>query len=140
MNSFVRFAVVACCSLSGCVGAYAAGTAGYASGGALEPAPELDLKDSLVSPRRPAYPSLSKGEALYRRMLRLEPMEVMELSLLLPRPDRDSVVDHILKTKGKEAYWSWKFQIHAGLPSKEREFVDWYLRAYTSYRPVPPAL
>lgn len=84
-----------------------------------------------------AYPPASPVEALYRRMVLAEPGEALELGLTLPAEEKQKLLDYMLKTKGRESYFSWKFQLASGLSEREKAFVQWYLQKFTSFRPVP---
>ena len=91
-----------------------------------------DLRDAAAS-----YPPTSPGEALYRKMLAMPPLESSEFSMLMSSQQKEELLGYMLRTKGEEAYWSWKFRLYRDLSQRERDFIQWYLSEYTSYLPVP---
>lgn len=95
--------------------------------------PGLPVPDDLRDAPAAVYPPADRGEALYRWMLALEPGRSAEAALLLSPGDRELLERHIVRTKGREAYWSWRFELGPGLPERERAFIRWYLGAFTPY-------
>lgn len=94
-------------------------------------------EDAALRDAAASYPPTSPGEALYRKMLAMPPLEVREFSMLMSSEQKDQLLRYMLNTKGKEAHWSWKFQLYRDISQRERDFIQWYLGEYTSYLPVP---
>lgn len=110
----------------------AAGCAGLRQASPPGPPVPDDLRDAPAA----YYPPAGRGEALYRRLLALEPGRSGEAAMLLSSADRERLERHIVRTKGREAYWSWRFELGPGLPERERAFIRWYLGTYTPYAAV----
>lgn len=48
---------------------------------------------------------------------------------------RTALNEFILETKGQKPAMSWAFPINPGVSPQEREFIKWYLRENTDYKP-----
>ena len=93
-----------------------------------------DLRDAPAAFHTPASP----GEAIYGRMLGMEQRWAAEAARLLSDRERELVLRHILRSKGRETDSSWRFELAPGLPQPERDFIRWYLATYTSYDAEEP--
>lgn len=88
-----------------------------------------DLRDAPAAFHTPVSP----GEAIYDRMFGMEQRWAAEAARLLSARERELVMRHILRTKGRETDSSWRFELAPGLTQDERDFIRWYLATYTTY-------
>lgn len=93
-----------------------------------------DLRDAPAAFHTPVSP----GEAIYDRMFGMEQRWAAEAARLLSARERELVLRHILRTKGREKDSSWRFELNPGLSQDERDFIRWYLATYSSYDAEEP--
>lgn len=49
---------------------------------------------------------------------------------------RSNLKQFIITNRGDDSAWSWKLKIPANASENEKRFLNWYVKAYTSYKPV----
>lgn len=43
---------------------------------------------------------------------------------------------YVTTTRGDDSSWNWKLKIPASASENEKKFLNWYVKAYTSYKPI----
>lgn len=97
----------------------------------LSPMPD-DLRDAPAVQVFPAGP----GEALYLLLVSQDPETAAETVLGLPAEDRDLLGRYVVENKGREDFWTARFELDPALPANESAFICWYLGGFTAYATV----
>ena len=94
----------------------------------MSPMPD-DLRDA---PAVRSFPD-SAGEALYLRLVSMNPEAAAQATMGLPLEDHQLLAEYVGTHKGHEDFWTARFELDPHLSAHESAFLCWYLGGFSRY-------